>query len=97
MTQDKAAIRREIEATRAHMGDTLQAIAHRLNPTARVTEALERSSDMVREAAQIACGFAQETTQHPRIQHSGAVVKGVAQMVREMAQERKRNRSAFAR
>jgi hypothetical protein len=97
MTQDRADIRREIEATRARMGDTLQAIAHRLNPTARATEALERSSDMVREAAQIACGFAQETAQHPRIQRSGAVVKGVAQMVREMVQERKWNRSVFVR
>jgi hypothetical protein len=100
MGQAPTDIRREIEATRDRMGDTIQAIAYRLNPKAKAAEALERSGGMMRDAAQTAYEAAQGVMRRAQGQRSGAVVSGLANVIREtlrrMTEERKRTHRAFA-
>jgi hypothetical protein len=60
MGQEPEDIRREIAATRARMSDTIEALASRLDPKAKVVDALEGSSNMVRGMGEVAREFVEE-------------------------------------
>ena len=81
MGQDPDAIRQEIEATRANMGDTIDAIGYKADVKSRAKESVNEKTDAVKSKVQGVMGRANDATPS-----TGEVKQGAQQAV-SVAQE----------
>jgi hypothetical protein len=75
-------IRQDIERTREQLGDTVEALAHKVNVPARVKETVHVKAEEVKQQAQ---AKAEEVTQHV-LEGTGAVQAKVAEVSQDAEQ-----------
>lgn len=69
--------RTDIELTREELGDTVEALAHKVNVRERAGEVWQEKTEPVREKAQHAVDRAREVTPEPVVQSAASVVEVV--------------------
>lgn len=99
MTDPKDQLQRDVERTRRELGETVEALAHKVDVPGRVKEQAQETADRVKETAQEAAVRAKETAQETRQRLTAATNDAIGSLpdpVAEQVEKARRHPGAIA-